>query len=51
MATTIMLDAGHGGYDNGATYMERREKDDRKQKYSRRKAFAFGSIAGSEEIF
>ena len=28
MATTIMLDAGHGGYDNGATYMERREKDD-----------------------
>ena len=28
MATTIMLDAGHGGYDNGATYMGRREKDD-----------------------
>ena len=28
MATTIMLDAGHGGYDNGATYMERKEKDD-----------------------
>lgn len=28
MASTIMLDAGHGGYDNGATYMERREKDD-----------------------
>lgn len=28
MVTTIMLDAGHGGYDNGATYMERREKDD-----------------------
>ena len=28
MATTIMLDAGHGGYDNGATSMERREKDD-----------------------
>lgn len=28
MATTIMLDAGHGGYDNGATYMGRKEKDD-----------------------
>lgn len=28
MAITIMLDAGHGGYDNGATYMGRREKDD-----------------------
>lgn len=28
MAVTIMLDAGHGGYDNGATYYGRREKDD-----------------------
>lgn len=28
MATTIILDAGHGGYDNGATYNGRREKDD-----------------------
>lgn len=28
MAFTIMIDAGHGGYDNGAQYMGRREKDD-----------------------
>lgn len=28
MATTLILDAGHGGYDNGATYSGRREKDD-----------------------
>ena len=28
MATTIVLDAGHGGYDQGATYMGRKEKDD-----------------------
>ena len=28
MAITIALDAGHGGYDNGATYQGRREKDD-----------------------
>lgn len=28
MAVTIMLDAGHGGYDNGATYNGRKEKDD-----------------------
>ena len=28
MAYTIMIDAGHGGYDNGAQYMGRREKDD-----------------------
>jgi N-acetylmuramoyl-L-alanine amidase len=28
MAMKIMIDAGHGGYDNGATYNERREKDD-----------------------
>lgn len=25
---SIILDAGHGGYDNGASYQERREKDD-----------------------
>lgn len=25
---TIILDAGHGGYDNGAVYQGRREKDD-----------------------
>lgn len=24
----VMLDAGHGGYDNGTTYGERKEKDD-----------------------
>lgn len=28
MAVTIILDAGHGGYDSGATYNGRREKDD-----------------------
>ncbi|MCI8485117.1 MAG: N-acetylmuramoyl-L-alanine amidase [Lachnospiraceae bacterium] len=28
MAATIILDAGHGGYDNGASYNGRREKDD-----------------------
>lgn len=28
MAIKIMIDAGHGGYDNGATYGNRREKDD-----------------------
>ena len=28
MAYTIMIDAGHGGWDNGAQYMGRREKDD-----------------------
>ena len=28
MAVTIMLDAGHGGYDSGASYNGRREKDD-----------------------
>ena len=25
---TVMLDAGHGGFDNGATHNGRREKDD-----------------------
>ena len=28
MAYTIMIDAGHGGFDNGSQYMGRREKDD-----------------------
>lgn len=28
MAYTIMIDAGHGGWDNGAQFMERLEKDD-----------------------
>ncbi|MBQ9768552.1 MAG: N-acetylmuramoyl-L-alanine amidase [Lachnospiraceae bacterium] len=28
MAVTVALDAGHGGYDSGATYQGRREKDD-----------------------
>ncbi len=28
MATSIIIDAGHGGYDNGATYKGRAEKDD-----------------------
>lgn len=28
MAVTIILDAGHGGYDNGASFNGRKEKDD-----------------------
>ena len=28
MAVDIILDAGHGGFDNGATYRGRAEKDD-----------------------
>lgn len=28
MAARIILDAGHGGRDNGASYQDRREKDD-----------------------
>ena len=28
MAYTIMIDAGHGGWDNGAQFMGRLEKDD-----------------------
>lgn len=28
MATKIVIDAGHGGYDNGASYEGRKEKDD-----------------------
>lgn len=39
MATTIMLDAGHGGYDLGASHQGRREKDD-----NLRLALAVGDI-------
>ncbi len=28
MATSIVIDAGHGGFDNGASYQGRKEKDD-----------------------
>lgn len=28
MAVSIVIDAGHGGYDNGASYQGRKEKDD-----------------------
>ena len=28
MEVDIILDAGHGGFDNGASYMGRAEKDD-----------------------
>ena len=28
MKPTIIIDAGHGGYDNGASYNGRKEKDD-----------------------
>ena len=28
MATRIMIDAGHGGWDNGAMHNGRKEKDD-----------------------
>lgn len=28
MATSIVIDAGHGGFDNGASYQGRREKDE-----------------------
>ena len=28
MAASIVIDAGHGGYDSGASYQGRREKDD-----------------------
>ena len=36
---TIIIDAGHGGFDNGATYQGRREKDD-----NLRLALAVGKI-------
>lgn len=39
MPVKIMIDAGHGGYDNGASYEGRREKDD-----TLRLALAVGKI-------
>lgn len=39
MATSIVIDAGHGGFDSGATYQGRREKDD-----TLRLALAVGEI-------
>ena len=39
MATKIIIDAGHGGYDNGASYEDRKEKDD-----NLRLALAVGNI-------
>lgn len=39
MPVKIMIDAGHGGYDNGASYEGRREKDD-----TLRLALAVGNI-------
>lgn len=39
MPAKIMIDAGHGGYDAGATYQNRREKDD-----NLRLALAVGEI-------
>lgn len=45
MATKVMLDAGHGGYDNGASYNNRREKDD-----NLRLALAVGDILANSGI-
>ncbi len=42
MAQKIMIDAGHGGYDNGATFNGRKEKDD-----NLRLALAVGDILSS----
>lgn len=42
MAAKIMIDAGHGGYDSGATFEGRREKDD-----NLRLALAVGDILSS----
>lgn len=39
MATKIVIDAGHGGYDNGASFEGRNEKDD-----TLRLALAVGNI-------
>ena len=39
MKPTIIIDAGHGGYDNGASYNGRKEKDD-----NLRLALAVGSL-------
>lgn len=43
MAYRVMIDAGHGGYDNGATYKGRREKDD-----TLRLALAVGNILAND---
>lgn len=43
MAVKIMIDAGHGGYDAGAVYNGRREKDD-----NLNLAFAVGDILKSQ---
>lgn len=43
MPIKIMIDAGHGGYDNGASYEGRREKDD-----TLRLALAVGGILAGE---
>ena len=45
MANKIMIDAGHGGYDNGASYNNRREKDD-----NLRLALAVGEILANSGI-
>ncbi len=42
MAQKIIIDAGHGGYDNGATFNGRKEKDD-----NLRLALAVGDILSS----
>ena len=45
MAYRVMVDAGHGGYDNGAVYNGRREKDD-----NLRLALAVGQILAQNGI-
>lgn len=45
MAFRVMVDAGHGGFDNGATYNGRREKDD-----TLRLALAVGEILAQSGI-
>lgn len=45
MAYRVMVDAGHGGYDNGAVYNGRREKDD-----TLRLALAVGQILAQNGI-
>lgn len=45
MAYRVMIDAGHGGFDNGATYNGRREKDD-----TLRLALAVGEILARNGI-
>ena len=45
MATSIIIDAGHGGYDNGASYQNRTEKDD-----NLRLALRVGDLLEQEDI-